>query len=157
MKKHKNNKGFTLMELLVAIPMLAFVFLSMAYMLASSGDFTGVEIAKFKTQTAANNILMLVKSRGFSKLDETLTSLGDSLTLTTTGTEETGLITKTSALIPTNSVIHPDGITKLSVNIVEKTADATETNLDNTNKICVITVTAPDFYDISTVVKTVSF
>lgn len=145
------------MELLVAIPMLSFVFLSMAYMLASSGDFTGVEIAKFKTQAAANNILMLVKSKGFSKLDETLTSLGDSLTLTTTGTEETGLITKTSTLIPTNSVIHPDGITRLSVNIVEKNADATETNLDNTNKICVITVTAPDFYDISTVVKTVSF
>ena len=157
MKKLKNTKGLTLMELLVAIPMLAFVFLSMAYMLASSGNFTSVEIAKFKTQTAANNVLMLIKSKGFARLDDTLTSLGDSLILTTTGSEATGTITKTADKIPTDSVIHPDGVTQLSVNIVEKNADAAETNLSATNKICVITVTAPDFYDISTVVKTVSF
>ncbi len=156
MKRH-NTKGFTLMELLVAIPMLGFVFLSMAYMLASTSDFTSVEIAKFKTQTAANNVLMLIKSKGFSKLDATLTSIKDPLVLTTTGSGENATITKTSDKIPTNSVIHPDGTTNLTLTVVEKQADATETNLTGTNRICVITVTAPDFYDISTVVKTVSF
>ena len=152
------------MELLVAIPMLSFVFLSMAYMLASSGDFTGVEIAKFKTQTAANNALMLIKAKGFSKLDATLQSMNDPIVFSTTvtngGSEATAITTKVldaakNTSIPGNSVIHPDGVTKLTITIVEKPAEIAETNV--TGKICVITVTAPDFEDISTIVKTVSF
>lgn len=166
MKTNKKTKGFTLMELMVAIPMLAFVFLSMAYILASTGNFTSVEIAKFKTQTAANNILMLIKAKGFSNLDATLKSLNDPLTFSTaktnTNSVTTTVTTKTldktkNTYIPNNSIVHPDGATNLTVTIVEKPAGDDANNVASSNKICVITVTAEDFHDISTVIKTVSF
>lgn len=143
MKNHKHTKGFTLMELLVAIPMLSFVFLGMAYLLGTTGNFSSVEIAKAKTQTAANNLLMLVKAKGYSKLNEVLPDFNTATTIT-------------KQELSTTSPAHPDGITKLLVSMEQKDANASDT-VNVTSKICVITVTAPDFMDISTTVKAVSF
>lgn len=131
------------MELLVAIPMLSFVFLGMAYLLGTTGNFTSVEIAKAKTQTAANNLLMLVKAKGYSKLNEVLPDFNTATTIT-------------KQELSTTSPAHPDGITKLLVSMEQKDANASDT-VNVTSKICVITVTAPDFMDISTTVKAVSF
>lgn len=143
MKNHKPTKGFTLMELLVAIPMLSFVFLGMAYLLGTTGNFSSVEIAKAKTQTAANNLLMLVKAKGYSKLNEVLPDFNTATTIT-------------KQELSTTSPAHPDGVTKLLVSMEQKDANASDT-VNVTSKICVITVTAPDFMDISTTVKAVSF
>lgn len=143
MKNHKHTKGFTIMELLVAIPMLSFVFLGMAYLLGTTGNFSSVEIAKAKTQTAANNLLMLVKAKGYSKLNEVLPDFNTATTIT-------------KQELSTTSPAHPDGITKLLVSMEQKDANASDT-VNVTSKICVITVTAPDFMDISTTVKAVSF
>ena len=143
MKNHKHTKGFTIMELLVAIPMLSFVFLGMAYLLGTTGNFSSVEIAKAKTQTAANNLLMLVKAKGYSKLNEVLPDFNTATTIT-------------KRELSTTSPAHPDGITKLLVSMEQKDANASDT-VNVTSKICVITVTAPDFMDISTTVKAVSF
>ena len=131
------------MELLVAIPMLSFVFLGMAYLLGTTGNFSSVEIAKAKTQTAANNLLMLVKAKGYSKLNEVLPDFNTATTIT-------------KQELSTTSPAHPDGITKLLVSMEQKDANASDT-VNVTSKICVITVTAPDFMDISTTVKAVSF
>lgn len=143
MKNHKHTKGFTLMELLVAIPMLSFVFLGMAYLLGTTGNFTSVEIAKAKTQMAANNLLMLIKAKGYSKLNEVLPDFNTATTIT-------------KQELSTTSPAHPDGVTKLLVSMEQKDANASDT-VNVTSKICVITVTAPDFMDISTTVKAVSF
>ena len=143
MKNYKPTKGFTLMELLVAIPMLSFVFLGMAYLLGTTGNFTSVEIAKAKTQMAANNLLMLIKAKGYSKLNEVLPDFNTATTIT-------------KQELSTTSPAHPDGVTKLLVSMEQKDANASDT-VNVTGKICVITVTAPDFMDISTTVKAVSF
>lgn len=143
MKNYKPTKGFTLMELLVAIPMLSFVFLGMAYLLGTTGNFTSVEIAKAKTQMAANNLLMLIKAKGYSKLNEVLPDFNTATTIT-------------KQELSTTSPAHPDGVTKLLVSMEQKDANASDT-VNVTSKICVITVTAPDFMDISTTVKAVSF
>ena len=123
--------------------MLSFVFLGMAYLLGTTGNFTSVEIAKAKTQTAANNLLMLVKAKGYSKLNEVLPDFNTATTIT-------------KQELSTTSPAHPDGITKLLVSMEQKDANASDT-VNVTSKICVITVTAPDFMDISTTVKAVSF
>ena len=76
MNTKQSRKGFSLIELVVALPMLAFVFLGMAYMLATTGNFTAVQIAKAKTQVATNNVLMLLKASGYAKLGEVLAISG---------------------------------------------------------------------------------
>lgn len=148
MKKKQSKKGFSLIELVVALPMLAFVFLGIAYMLATTGNFTAVQIAKAKTQVAANNVLMLMKAKGYEKLGEVLAFSGlDDVTSSGNDIE--------SVEIPIDSLVHPDGVTKLQLSL--KLEDPPSSSNITSGKICVITVTAPDFYDISTIVKTVSF
>ena len=150
MKTKQLKKGFSLIELVVALPMLAVVFLGMAYMLATTGNFTAVQIAKAKTQVATNNVLMLLKASGYSKLGEVLAISGAD-TVTNTGTlKDIDLVE-----IPKTSMVHPDGTTKLQFSL--KLEDPPSNSNITSGKICVITVTAPDFYDISTIVKTVSF
>lgn len=150
----KNRKfGLTLIEILVTLPMVAFVFIGMAYMIASSGDSAATEIAKVKTQVAANNILMLIKYEGFDKLADSLKSnVGISNKDLDTGTKD---IIKINPITPT-SPIHPDSSTSLRATIEKKTADK-NTDGFNGGEICVVTVTAPDFHSISTVIKTDSF
>ena len=150
MKTTKKKLGVSLIELVVALPMLAFVFLSMAYMLATTGNFTTVEIAKVKTQTAANNVLMLMKAKGYIKLGEALAISGVD-TVNNSGTP----IDVDLVEIPKNSLIHPDGTTKINLSLKREDPSA-DTNITS-GKICVITVTAPDFDNISTIIKTVTF
>ena len=150
MKTTKKKSGVSLIELVVALPMLAFVFLSMAYMLATTGNFTTVEIAKVKTQTAANNVLMLMKAKGYKKLGEALAISGVD-TVNNSGTP----IDVDLVEIPKNSLIHPDGTTKINLSL-KREDPSTDSNITS-GKICVITVTAPDFDNISTIIKTVTF
>ena len=147
MKKLYKKKGLSLIELVVALPMLAFVFLGIAYMIAVTGNFTSTGIAKAKTLVAANNILMLIKAERFS----ILSNLGFTVTNDSSGNKKVS-----EAEIPTNSIVHPDGTTKLKLFLEEQTPDAAS-NISSGNKICVIRVTAPDFNDIQTEIKTVSF
>ena len=149
MKKRINRFGLTLIELVVALPMLAFIFLGIAYMIAVTGDFTSTEIAKAKTQTAANNILMIMKAEKYSKLGDIL---GFIETVDNNGNHKV----VNGVVIPKNSMVHPDGTTNLKLFLEEQTPDA-GSNISSGNKICVIKVTAPDFNDIQTEIKTVSF
>ena len=149
MKKKTNKFGLSLIELVVALPMLAFVFLGIAYMIAITGNFTSTEIAKAKTQTAANNILMIMKAEKYSKLGEVL---GFIETVDNNGNNKA----VNGVVIPTDSMVHPDGTTNLKLYLEETTPD-TGSNISSGNKICVIRVTAPDFNDIQTEIKTVSF
>ena len=149
MKKKTNKFGLSLIELVVALPMLAFVFLGIAYMIAITGNFTSTEIAKAKTQTAANNILMIMKAEKYSKLGEVL---GFIETVDNNGNNKA----VNGVVIPTDSMVHPDGTTNLKLYLEETTPD-TGSNISSGNKICVIKVTAPDFNDIQTEIKTVSF
>ena len=149
MKTKKKRFGISLIELVVALPMLAFVFLSMAYMLASTGNFTALGIAKVKTQTAANNVLMLMKAKGYEKL-------GEALAISGVVTVSSGVLKDVDLVeIPKNSLIHPDGTTKLNLSLKREDPSA-DSNITS-GKICVITVTAPDFDNISTIIKTVTF
>ena len=119
-------------------------------MLATTGNSTAIQIAKAKTQVATNNVLMLLKASGYSKLGEVLAISGAD-TVTNTGTlKDIDLVE-----IPKTSLVHPDGTTKLQLSL--KLEDPPSNSNITSGKICVITVTAPDFYDISTIVKTVSF
>ena len=147
MKKRINKLGLSLIELVVALPMLAFVFLWIAYMIAITGNFTTTEIAKAKTQTAANNILMLIKAERFSILN----NLGFTVTSDSNGNKKVD-----NVVIPTDSIVHPDGVTNLKLFLEEQNPDA-GSNISSGNKICVIKVIAPDFNDIQTEIKTVSF
>ncbi|MBQ3643649.1 MAG: hypothetical protein II961_03540 [Candidatus Riflebacteria bacterium] len=147
MKKRINKLGLSLIELVVALPMLAFVFLGIAYMIAITGNFTTTEIAKAKTQTAANNILMLIKAERFSILN----NLGFTVTSDSNGNKKVDTV-----VIPTDSIVHPDGVTNLKLFLEEQNPDA-GSNISSGNKICVIKVIAPDFNDIQTEIKTVSF
>ena len=52
-------------------------------------------------------------------------------------------------------MVHPDGVTKLQLSL--KREDPPSNSNITSGKICVITVSAPDFEGISTIVKTVSF
>ena len=70
--RQNNKSGLSLMELLVALPMLAFVFLGMGYMIATTGSLTAVDIAKVKTQIATNNVLMIIKAENYSKIGNIL-------------------------------------------------------------------------------------
>ena len=149
MKTKQSKKGFSLIELVVALPMLAFVFLGMAYMLATTGSFTAVQIAKAKTQVATNNVLMLLKAKGYEKLGEALAIPG---VVTVSG----GVLKDVESVeIPKASMVHPDGTTKLNLSLKREDPSA-DSNITS-GKIYVITVTAPDFDDITTIVKTVSF
>ncbi len=161
--KMKNKKiGLSLMELLVAIPMIALVFMGIAYMLGITGRYNGVEIAKIKTLTAANNVLMLVKAKGFSELPNVL-DFDDEIEITTSTTPsvtidyliKSGEDYSTPLTIPLNSKIHPDGVTNLNMVVIRKDAGADAENLDS--KIIIVTVIAPDFEDIQTTLKTVEF
>ncbi len=60
--KKKINKGVTLIELVVAIPMLAIIGLSIAYSLGSSSRLTDTQIARMKCQVAAVNLMTLIKA-----------------------------------------------------------------------------------------------
>ncbi len=149
MKTTKKKSGVSLIELVVALPMLAFVFLSMAYMLATTGNFTAVEIAKVKTQTAANNVLMLMKAKGYK-------DLGEALDFGVETVSSSGVLKDVDMVeISKNSLIHPDGTTKLNLSL--KREDPSSDSNITSGKICVITVTAPDFDNISTIIKTVTF
>ena len=148
MKKLYKKKGLSLIELVVALPMLAFVFLGIAYMIAVTGNFTSTGIAKAKTLVAANNILMLIKAEKYSKL-------GDILGFIVTN-DGNGNKKVEGVEIPTNSFVHPDESTKLKLYLEEQEPEA-GSNISSGNKICVIRVTAPDFNDIQTEIKTVSF
>ena len=149
MKTTKKKSGVSLIELVVALPMLAFVFLSMAYMLATTGNFTAVEIAKVKTQTAANNVLMLMKAKGYK-------DLGEALDIGVETVSSSGVLKDVDMVeIPKNSLIHPDGTTKINLSL-KREDPSTDSNITS-GKICVITVTAPDFDNISTIIKTVTF
>ena len=150
MKKHRKN-GFSLIELIVALPMLAFVFLGMAYMLAVTGNFTAIEIAKVKTQTAANNVLMLMKAEGYSNIGDVL-GVGSTIEV-----DGSGFHKKIDGEeIRKDSIVHPDGTTNLKLYLEEKTPDA-GSNISSGNKICVIRVIAPDFENIETEIKAISF
>ena len=144
MKKHYKNRGLSLIELIVALPMLAFVFLGMAYMMAVTGNFTAVEIAKIKTQTAANNVLMLIKAQGYSDLGDILGFIDTKDHKKVDGEE-----------IRKDSIIHPDGLTNLKLYLEEK--DSTSDTQNISGKICIIRVIAPDFDNIETEIKTLSF
>ena len=130
MKKLYKKKGLSLIELVVALPMLAFVFLGIAYMIAVTGNFT---------------------STGIAERFSILSNLGFTVTNDSSGNKKVS-----EAEIPTNSIVHPDGTTKLKLFLEEQTPDAAS-NISSGNKICVIRVTAPDFNDIQTEIKTVSF
>jgi len=58
----QKRNGITLMELLVAIPMLALVAVAVAYSLGSSSRLTATQIARVKCQVAASNLLTLIKA-----------------------------------------------------------------------------------------------
>ena len=148
MKLQHKKQGLSLIELIVALPMLAFVFLGMAYMLAVTGNFTAVDIAKVKTQTAANNVLMLLKAEGYSKLGDIL---GFANTVDSSGKN----IKVDWAEISKESIIHPDGLTNLKLYLEEK--DSTSDTQNINGKICVIRVVAPDFDNIETEIKALSF
>ena len=148
MKKQHKRRGLSLIELIVALPMLAFVFLGMAYLMATTGNFTAVEIAKIKTQTAANNVLMLMKAEGYSKL-------GDILGFVNTVDSSLNHIKVDGAEISKDSIIHPDGQTALKLYLEEKDPTGDTQNING--KICIIRVTAPDFDNIETEIKTLSF
>ncbi len=150
MKTTKKKSGISLIELVVALPMLAFVFLSMAYMLATTGNFTALGIAKIKTQTAANNVLMLMKAKGYEKLGEALAISGVDTVTNTGSLKDIELVE-----IPIASMVHPDGATKLQLSL-KREDPPTNSNITS-GKVCVITVTAPDFDNISTIIKTVTF
>lgn len=148
---HKNKSGLSLMELLVAMPMLAFVFLGMGYMLGISGNFTAIDIAKVKTQVTANNVLMLIKAENYSNLGNIL---GGVQTVETDGSlKELDNIT-----IKKDSLVHPDGVSNLTLS-VKKAKDSNNNDIltENGNNIYEIIVTAPDFENMQTIIKTVVY
>ena len=114
MKIKRRKTGLSLIEMLIALPMLALVFMSIAYMVAVIGESTSFGIAQTKTQTASNNVLMLMKAEGYSKL-------GDILGFITTVDSEGNHIKVEGKEIPKDSIIHPDGITRLILNLEENT------------------------------------
>jgi hypothetical protein len=131
------------MELLVALPMLAFVFLGMGYMIATTGSLTAVDIAKVKTQIAANNVLMIIKAESYSNIGNILEcNISDPSSFTVD--------------ISKASIVHPDGLTNLKLSVRKEEVDS-NLNLVNENKVYVVTVTAPDFENIQTIVKTVLY
>ncbi|HOI91528.1 MAG TPA: type II secretion system protein [Candidatus Rifleibacterium sp.] len=91
-----SRKGITLMELLVAIPMLAIIALSISYTLGSSSRLTATQIARVKCQIAASNLLTLIKAAsGTASLDTFAVHV------------DGGELKKTS-------VAHPDGSIRLT-------------------------------------------
>lgn len=90
------NSGITLMELLVAIPMLAVIGLAIAYSLGSTSRLTETQIARVKCEVAAGNLLTLIKAASETAA---LTTLADHVS--------GGELNKTS-------VAHPDGSLKLN-------------------------------------------
>ncbi len=61
------HSGVTLMELLVAIPMFAFVALGAAYMLSSSSVASVVNRDLLKCQIAVNNLITYIEAKGVAK------------------------------------------------------------------------------------------
>lgn len=159
--KMLSKKGFSLIELLVVLPLITLVFLGMGYMIGNLGRFTAVKIAKTKTLVAANNVLMLMKAKGCSELRNNPDNYLNF------STNKTGDIIVDNKEIPTNSTIHPDGVTRLLLKIEEKPEnepDDVQIEIANGDKdtfsnikICIVTVTAPGFEDVQTVIKTISF
>lgn len=132
MLKNKRN-GVTLMELLVAIPMLALVAVSVAYSLGSSSRLTATQIARVKCQVAATNLLTLIKSAS------------------ATASLDTFAVHVESGELKKTSVAHPDGSIKLTAD-AEKlpNGDAAHGTIPN---ILRLRVYAPDF-DVRSEIKT---
>lgn len=61
------RSGVTLMELLVAIPIFAFVALGAAYMLSSSSVASVVNRDLLKCQIAVNNLITYIEAKGVAK------------------------------------------------------------------------------------------
>lgn len=61
------RSGVTLMELLVAIPIFAFVALGAAYMLSSSSVASVVNRDLLKCQIAVNNLITYIEATGVAK------------------------------------------------------------------------------------------
>ena len=61
------HSGVTLMELLVAIPIFAFVALGAAYMLSSSSVASVVNRDLLKCQIAVNNLITYIEAKGVAK------------------------------------------------------------------------------------------
>lgn len=131
---HKNKRnGVTLMELLVAIPMLALVAVSVAYTLGSSSRFTATQIARVKCQVAATNLLTLIKAASSTASLDTFAAH-----------VEGGELKKTS-------IAHPDGNIRITADAeILPNTDLVHGTIDN---IFRLRVYAPAF-DMRSEVKT---
>lgn len=139
-----NNKrnGITLMELLVAIPMLALVAVSVTYSLGSSSRFTGTQIARVKCQVAATNLLTLIKAAsGTASLDTFEEYLSGVSSVN-------GVV---SGELKKNTIAHPDGGINLEAEAeILANDDLAHGTIDN---ILRLRVYAPDF-DMRSEIKT---
>lgn len=64
------RSGVTLMELLVAIPIFAFVALGVAYLLSSASMGSVVNRDLLKCQIAVNNLITYIEAKGVAKDDD---------------------------------------------------------------------------------------
>ncbi|NCB39045.1 MAG: hypothetical protein EOM80_09765 [Erysipelotrichia bacterium] len=135
LKTSGHNRGITLMELLVAIPMLAIVAMSVTYALASSSRLTATQIARVKCQVAAGNLLTLIKAKTASKIPA-LTTFAEHVN---------------SGILKTSSVAHPDG--GLLLRATAESLDNTDGAHGTISPVFRIRVEAPAF-DVRAEIKT---
>ncbi len=103
------SRGFTLAEILLAIPLLLVTTMSLAYF-GSIYSFSNAQtIGRFRCQTAVHNLLTLVQAA----------STTAPLTVVSRHTEGGG----TSGTLLTSSPAHPDGSSALTVSSSVSTVD----------------------------------
>ncbi|MFZ2960086.1 MAG: hypothetical protein WA705_24660 [Candidatus Ozemobacteraceae bacterium] len=90
--------GVTLMELLIAIPMFAFVGVGIGYHLGVAARLTQTQIAWIKCNVAATNLLSLIQADSPAHVSETLS-----------------VHVGASGFLKTTSPAHPDGLLGLKV------------------------------------------
>lgn len=142
MRFGNNINGVTLMELLVAIPMFAVVTLSIVYTLFAHSQLSVTQIARFKVQMAANNLLTMVKASAISEETPALKIIaGQTLSDQTEFVSQSGSVVSS---LKSDSPLHPDvGGTKINVNARWEVSDSTFDT--GPEPVFIIETYAPDF------------
>lgn len=122
---HCRKSGLTLMELLVAIPMLAVVGVAIAYSLGSSSRLTATQIARVKCQVAASNLMTLMRAAGGSSIFAAHVTGGN---------------------LDKNSIAHPDN--SINLRVTEEAIPNSDNAFGTIQDLYRLKVEAPDFNNI---------
>lgn len=142
----KDSSGITLMELLLAAPLLAIVSVAAAYALASSSQLTNTQIARTKCQIAASNVLTYIKAQKPSPENHSIAILADILRVN----KPSGEFDTVSGTLQKDHPAHPDGAINLHVEGSHLPNSSEHGNLE---KVFILKVTSEDF-DVSSELKT---